>query len=113
MPQALGIGVPLAAALRSGLPEGGHHMRQHMARLRVRCGHRQLILLAVGELLAEPLDAGRIGQHAFHDLHHLLTRIGEQRRLRHALSTALNPDVELFSGGGSSLQETCGSRAGG
>jgi hypothetical protein len=37
----------------------------------------------------------------------------QQRRLRHALSTALNPDVELFSGGRPSLQEACGATAGG
>lgn len=32
----------------------------------------------------------------------------QQRRLRHALSTALNPDAELFSAGRLHLQETCG-----
>jgi hypothetical protein len=37
----------------------------------------------------------------------------QQRRLRRALSTALNPDVDLFSAGRSSLQETCGAGAGG
>jgi hypothetical protein len=37
----------------------------------------------------------------------------QQRRLRHALSTALNPDVGLFSAGRSSLPEKCGTGAGG
>jgi hypothetical protein len=37
----------------------------------------------------------------------------QQRRLRHALSTALNPDVDLFAGGRPSLQEACGAAAGG
>ena len=32
----------------------------------------------------------------------------QQRRLRHALSTALNPDVDLFSAGRPSLEGACG-----
>jgi hypothetical protein len=37
----------------------------------------------------------------------------QQRRLRHALSSALNPDVGLFSAGRSSLPERCGTGTGG
>ena len=36
----------------------------------------------------------------------------QQRRLRHALSTALNPDVDLFAGGRPSLKEACGAAGG-
>jgi hypothetical protein len=32
----------------------------------------------------------------------------QQRRVRHALSTALNPDADLFSAGRPHLQEACG-----
>jgi hypothetical protein len=32
----------------------------------------------------------------------------QQRRLRHALSTALNPDVDLFSAGRPSPEQACG-----
>ena len=32
----------------------------------------------------------------------------QQRRVRHALSTALNPEVDLFTGGRPSLKEGCG-----
>jgi 2-methylcitrate dehydratase PrpD len=32
----------------------------------------------------------------------------QQRRVRHALATAVNPDADLFSGGPPSLQEACG-----
>src|SRR5262245_420421 len=32
----------------------------------------------------------------------------QQRRLRHALTTAVNPDVDLFSGRRPSLEEACG-----
>ena len=37
----------------------------------------------------------------------------QQRRVRHALSTALNPEVDLFTGGRPSLKEGCGAAAGG
>ena len=37
----------------------------------------------------------------------------QQRQVRHALVTAVNPDVDLFSGSRPRLQETCNARAGG
>jgi hypothetical protein len=37
----------------------------------------------------------------------------QRRRVRYALSTALNPDVDLFIGGRPSLKEACGAAAGG
>ena len=37
----------------------------------------------------------------------------QQRRVRHALATAVNPDVDLFSGRRPGLQEACNARAGG
>jgi hypothetical protein len=36
----------------------------------------------------------------------------QRRRVRHALSTALNPEVDLFSGGRPSLKEACAPTAG-
>jgi uncharacterized membrane protein len=37
----------------------------------------------------------------------------QQRQVRHALVTAVNPDVDLFSGRRPRLQETCNAWAGG
>lgn len=34
----------------------------------------------------------------------------QQRQVRHALVTAINPDLDLFSGGRPRLQEACGAR---
>src|SRR5262245_51493418 len=31
----------------------------------------------------------------------------QHRQVRHALATAINPDVDLFTGGGSHLREAC------
>jgi hypothetical protein len=37
----------------------------------------------------------------------------QQRRVRHALATAINPDVALFSGNRPSLREACSAGADG
>ncbi|MBO0765101.1 MAG: hypothetical protein J2P50_11000 [Hyphomicrobiaceae bacterium] len=37
----------------------------------------------------------------------------QQRKVRHALATAINPDVDLFVGTRPSLQETCKAGTGG
>ncbi len=37
----------------------------------------------------------------------------QQRRVRHALATAINPDVDLFLGNRTSLRETCNAGADG
>jgi len=37
----------------------------------------------------------------------------QQRRVRHALATAVNPDVDLFAGGAPSLRDSCNTGAAG
>ena len=83
------------AHLGVGLAELGHHVRQHVARLRVRGGDDDLALLAIGELLAEPLDVGRVDQHALDDLHHLLAGVGEAEQPLAAAHEQLDAEFVL------------------
>ena len=62
------------------LGEARHHMRQHVARLRVRGGDSELPLVAIAELLAEPLDIGRIDEYALDHLDQLLAWVGQSEQ---------------------------------
>src|SRR5262249_41863108 len=65
------------AGLWIGEAEAGHHVRQDVARLGMRGGDDELALLAVGELLTEPLDVRRVDQDALDQVDQLLAGISE------------------------------------
>ncbi len=70
-------------------------MRQHIARLRVRGGDDELALLAIGELLAEPLDVGGVDQNALDDLDQLLAGVGQAEQALAAAHEQLDAELVL------------------
>ena len=70
-------------------------MRQHIARLRVRGRDGELPLLAVAELLAEPLDVRGVDQDALDDLDQLLAGVGQAEQPLAAAHEQLDAELVL------------------
>ena len=81
------------ADLGKGFAKFGDHGRQHVARLRVSRGDAKFALVALAELLADPLDIARVDQHPLDDRDQLASGFRQPEK---ALALALEKGNAKF-----------------